>query len=235
MDRRTYLGTATAAGAVAAAGCLGGIFDDDSGDTVLPPQDDLPGDPENYSFPGHGERLPSFALADPVADTVVETADLNRTTVVTTFFATCPAECGILINNLAGAQAATVERNLVDDVVFLAVTFDPDRDDADVFRDNAATNGVDLTAGNWHYLRPDTPEHAHDIVADEDGGLGIPYQRVEESDRLQTYDFDHIVVTLLANPGGVVERVYRGENFDRNRLVEDTETVAEEYDPAEHG
>lgn len=235
MDRRAYLGTAGAAGVTAVAGCLGGLFDDDPGDTVLSSQDDFPGDPADFSYPGHGEALPSFELPDPLTGETVDTADLDRVAVVTTFFAACPAECGILINNLAGAQATTVERDLVDDVVFLAITFDPERDDEDALRGNAATNGVDLAAGNWHYLRPETPAEAEAVVADPDDGLGIPYQRVEESDRLQAYDFDHIVVTLLANPGGVVERVYRGEHLDRGRLVEDAEAVADGYDPAEHG
>ena len=234
MDRRTYLAAAGVAGGVAVAGCVGGLFGDDTGETVLSTQDDFPGDPENFSYPGHGQALPEFELPDPVTDTVIDTTDLDRVAVVTTFFATCPAECGILVNNLAGAQGQTVDRGFADEVAFLAITFDPERDDAETFRENAATNGVDLDVGNWHYLRPETPADAERIVADEDDGLGIPYQRVEESDRLQTYDFDHVVVTLLANPGGVVERVYRGENFDRNQLVDDAEAVVEEYDPAEH-
>ena len=34
------------------------------------------------------------------------------------------------------------------------------------------------------------------------------------------------MVTLLVNPDGIVERAYRGEQIDRDRVTSDLETVA---------
>lgn len=229
MNRRQYLGGLGGVGAVATAGCLGFFGEEErAANTVLSEQGDFPGNPEDFSYPAYGERLPDITLPDPLTDEPVHIAESDRVTVLTTFFAACPEECGILINNLAGAQASTIEGGFADDVRFLAITFDPERDDAERLRDNASLYGVDLDVGNWRYLRPESPSEAESVVTDE---LGVPFERVDESDRLPTYDFSHIVITTLANPGGVVERVYQGENFDRERLAEDAKNVAEGYEP----
>lgn len=229
MKRRVFLGTVGVAGLATTAGCLSG--EDSPSNMVLSQQDDIPGDPEDFSYPAYGQSVPSVEVPDPIADETIDISTLDRTAVLTTFFAECPAECGILINNLAGVQALLDERGQTDDVRFLAITFDPERDDADRLRENAQTNGVSLDAGNWHYLRPASDDEAESVVRDT---LGIPFQRVDESDRMAGYDFDHMVITLLVNPGGVVERVYRGENFDREQFASDVETVIDEYDPDEH-
>ncbi|OTF07118.1 SCO family protein, partial [Halorubrum sp. SD612] len=78
-------------------------------------------------------------------------------------------------------------------------------------------------AGNWLYLRPETPERAKAVVEDK---LGIGFERTTDSDRLPGYDFTHIVVTMLVNPDGVVERAYRGERVDPERVAADVERVA---------
>ena len=232
MNRRQYLSAVGGIGVLATAGCLG--FGDDAGaaNTVLSEQDDFPGNPEDFSYPAYGQTLPDVTLPDPLNEESLSLAESDRATVLTTFFAECPEECGVLVNNLAGAQGLTVEGGFADDVRFLVITFDPERDTAERLRDNASLHGVDLSVGNWHYLRPDSPSEAEAVVTNE---LGIPFDRIDEGGRLPTYDFAHIVVTMLANPGGVVERVYQGENFDRQRLAEDAQAVAEGYDPEEHG
>lgn len=118
------------------------------------------------------------------------------------------------------------EAGLTDDAVFLPITFDPERDDEAALRENAAGLGVDLDAGNWHYLRPESPERAEAVVEDR---LGIGFERTTGSERLEGYDFTHVVVTLLVNPDGIVERAYRGETIDRDRVAGDIETVVDGF------
>ena len=225
MKRRALLGGAAAVTA-GTAGCLTRVFDDGPENVVHDPQEDQIAESEALSYPAYGESMPTFSLADPVQGTTVDSGDVDRTAVYTTFFASCPAECGVLLTRLAGIQRLVAERGLDDDVVFLPITFDPERDDAAALRENADIYGVDLDADNWHYLRPETPDEAKRVVEDE---LGFGFERETESDRLPGYDFAHIVVTLLVNPDGVVERAYRGENLDHNRVVDDIETVVEGF------
>ncbi len=222
MDRRAYLGALGTGGTLALAGCVTGLFEDQPEDVILSPADDQRAESSNLPYPAYGEPLPSFELVDPLSDTAIDTDQLDTTAILTTFFAACPAECGVLIRRLAEVQSMTTQNGLTDAVDFFAITFDPERDDADMLRENAQMNSVDLEAGNWYYLRPGDDEEASEIV---EAQLGLEYERVDESERMESYDFNHIVVTFLVNPEGVVERAYRGETLDREQVFADIETV----------
>ena len=227
MRRRTVLGGIGAMTTGSVAGCVSRLRDDGPEGVVLGPQEDQIADSEALAYPAYGQRLPEFALPDPITGTTIDTASLDRTALVTGIFTFCPAECGILLRRYVEVQQRVAEADLTDDVAFLPITFDPERDDEAALRDNAAELGVDLDAGNWHYLRPESPAEATAVVQDR---LGIGFERTTESERLEGYDFNHIVVTILANPDGVVERAYRGENIDRARVADDLETVANAFD-----
>ena len=222
MHRRTVLGGMGAAATGGLAGCTSRLFGTDTDGVVLGPQEDQLADSEDLSYPAYGQPLPAFELAAPLADATIDSTALDRTAIVTAIFTSCPAECGILLYRLAGVQRRIAEAGMTDAVVFLPISFDPERDDAAAFRANAETLGIDLSAGNWHYLLPETPAEAKTVVEER---LGIGFERTTQSDRLEGYDFTHAVVTLLVNPDGVVERAYRGEQIDRDRVTGDLETV----------
>ena len=222
MHRRTVLGGMGAAATGGLAGCTSRLFGTDTDGVVLGPQEDQLADSEDLSYPAYGQSLPAFELAAPLADATIDSTALDRTAIVTAIFTSCPAECGILLHRLAGVQRRIAEAGMTDAVVFLPISFDPERDDAAAFRANAETLGIDLSAGNWHYLLPETPAEAKTVVEER---LGIGFERTTQSDRLEGYDFTHAVVTLLVNPDGVVERAYRGEQIDRDRVTGDLETV----------
>ncbi|SDR15663.1 SCO family protein [Natronobacterium texcoconense] len=224
MNRRAVLGAGAAAGLSAVAGCLTGAFDDDaSDDAVLGPPEDL-GERGEPIYPTYGDPFPEFELADPIEETSVDVAAIDDDCLVcTAFFASCPAECIPLINSLSTVQANTFERGIDDRARFLAITFDPERDTAEELSNHADIMGVDLEAGNWHYLRPEDQEEAQSVVHDE---LGIPFEREDLGD---DYDFRHITVTFLVNPDGYVERSYRGENPDSNQITDDLEQVLDDW------
>lgn len=226
MQRRTYLVTLGTVGTAATAGCLTERFESDPNETVLSAPEYMPADSEDLAYPAHGQTLPEFQLPDPIHDTVVDTGNIDDLTLMTGFFASCPAECGILLNHLAGLQQSTIERGWTDDVVFYPITFDPERDDAEKLRENAQMVGADLDAGNWHYLRPEDTDRAKAVVTDK---LGLAFERVGDSQRVVGYDFNHSVLTWLVNPDGIVERVYIGEVLDDEEVLEHTETVLDEY------
>lgn len=210
----------------ASAGCTARLFGDGAEGVVLDPQEDQVADSEDLAYPAYGQPLPEFELPAPLAETTVDSAELERTALVTGIFTFCPAECGILLRQWVTVQHRMNDSGLTDSVAFLPITFDPERDDADALRDNAAEIGVNLDAGNWRYLRPDSPDRAKAVVEDK---LGIGFERTTESDRLDGYDFNHLVVTLLVNPDGVVERAYRGENVDPDRIAGDVEAVVDGF------
>ncbi|SDX76025.1 SCO family protein [Halopenitus persicus] len=222
MRRRTLLcGVAT--GTISTVtGCLGSVLADRPDNVVLEPQSDQQADGEELSYPAYGQPMPAVELSSPQTGERIDTGDLDRTAIITAFFATCPAECGVLLRRLADVQAAVADRGLTQSAVFLPISFDPERDDAAALRDHARRVGADIGAGNWHYLRPNSPAAAERVVEDR---LGIGFERDTSSDRVAGYDFVHAVVTLLVNPSGIVERAYRGETIDRDRVANDIEAV----------
>ncbi|WP_267164440.1 SCO family protein [Halovenus salina] len=224
MERRHYLRTAATVGLAGAAGCLNVVpgFGDDR--TVLDePEIDL----SAAAHPSHGDDLPSVTVLDPLLGEEVSTDQFEgeRAVLLTLFYTNCPdGMCPALILRLRRAQERAAEAGYGDDAAFLALTFDPERDTADVLETYAAQQGVDLGASNWHFLRPETFEGGADLI-EEQFGLVIEKQPADEYESLE-YVFPHYNLILLANADGVVERAYPdGATVDVSRVVEDFETV----------
>lgn len=222
MHRRTVLATGATFASTALAGCLTEMVSSDAADNAIldPPADEhASGD---FAYPTYGDPFPAFELTDPLAETTVDTSTIETECLIcTAFYATCPAECIPLMNAIVGVQAESAACGIDDSVRFLGITFDPERDTPDELRDHAEMVSVDVERGNWHYLRPETPEEASSIVNDE---LGILYEREGEGPNAE---FAHITVTFLVNPDGYVERSYRGENPSVDRISSDLETVVD--------
>lgn len=224
LSRRRCL-AALGTGAVgASAGCLGDLVGG-SDDVVLGEQEDGR-DGDTVPHPNYGDPFPTIEHPDPIAEKTVATDAPefeDRTLVVTAFYAFCPAECLLLIRALAEIQTNLLASG-TDDVSFLAITFDPERDTAAELKDHGETMGVDFDAGNWHYLRPEDEAAAAATVEDD---LGIVYERGGGTDGM--YEFIHQTVTFLVNPDRHVERVYHADAPDIDRVSEDAETVAAAY------
>jgi len=249
MDRRTYLRSLAAGAGVGAtvgtAGCLGVLGDSGAEGTVLgPPELDL----SEASHPSYGDEMPEFTAPDPITGEEVSVADFEgeRAVLWTSFYTNCPdGVCPALILRLRRAQAVAADptgrnpeypfvppqiRDTIgpeaysDEVAFLPTTFDPERDDAEALREYAGRQGVDLDAGNWHFLRPESYERARELH-DEQFGLAIEKQPAEDIENLE-YRFPHYGLIILANKRGVVERAYpRGPQTDIERLVDDVQRV----------
>jgi protein SCO1/2 len=231
MDRRTYLrsiGAATATLATTAtAGCLGGLgglVDSGAEGTILgPPDQDL----SEASHPSYGDEMPDFTVPDPIAgeDISVGSFEGERAVLWTSFYTNCPdGVCPALILRLRRAQAAAAESGYGDGITFLPLTFDPERDTEAALREYAGQQGVDLDAGNWHFLRPESYERGQELL-DEHFGLVIEKRDADDYENLE-YQFPHYGLMLLANKQGIVERAYpRGPQTDIEMLVDDVERV----------
>ncbi|MFP9192742.1 SCO family protein [Natronosalvus vescus] len=252
MDRRTYLGGLTTAGLAGLAGCLGTLEETTSalggeepgrgnwgdGQTVLDPPTEDRGDPIH---PIHGHEMPDFSLPDPLSGETISSSDFEgeKAYLMTFFFTSCPdGACPALLLRLRRAQADSIERGYDDDLSLLAMTFDPERDTADVLEEYGEQQGVDFEAGNWHFLRPENYEDGKALLEDE---IGMLIDRVEDGDDHDGHDddenddhgdhdghdgnddhnshtdddhdhgeytFTHINLILLVNEHGVVERSY---------------------------
>lgn len=224
MDRRHYLRSLAVPAVAGSAGCLGVLGDSGPEGTVLdPPEQDL----SEASHPSYGDEMPHFSVPDPITGEEVSTEDFEgeRAVLWTSFYTNCPdGVCPALILRLRRAQEVAVEEGYADEAAFLAVTFDPERDTADVLREYAGQQGVDLDAGNWHFLRPESYERGQELL-DEHFGLVIEKADADDYENLE-YQFPHYGLILLANDQGIVERAYpRGPQTDVEQLVTDFERV----------
>jgi protein SCO1/2 len=224
MDRRRYLGSLAASGLALTAGCLGAIPGISGSQTVLDePEQDL----SASAHPSHGDEFPEITLRDPLLGEDISTVDLEgeRAFLTTFFYTNCPdGVCPALILRLRRAQAAAAEGGHGDQAAFLPITFDPERDTADALEAYATEQGVNLEAGNWHFLRPDSYRAGKQLI-DEEFGLVIKKVDAEGNDALE-YTFPHYNLILLVNARGIVERAYpNATGVDISRIVEDFETV----------
>lgn len=225
MNRRAFLLSTGAVGASGGlAGCLGVLGESGAEGTVLePPEQDL----SEASHPSYGEEMPAFTVPDPITGEDVSVADFegNRAVLWTSFYTNCPdGVCPALILRLRRAQAVAAEGGYGDEAAFLALTFDPERDTAEVLREYAGQQGVNLDAGNWHFLRPESYQAGKELL-DEQFGLVIEKVPADQYENLE-YIFPHYGLILLANKEGIVERAYpNGPQTDIEALVNDFEQV----------
>jgi protein SCO1/2 len=233
MRRRDYLRAAGIAGAAGAAGCLGavGSLGDSNPDVALGPPD-READPEDLPYPAWGQRVPDVSLPAPLSDRTVTFREVGQPFLVTFIYTHCMSVCPVLQSGLREVQIHSAQNGYADDVSFYPVTFDPERDTADALRAEAEKLNVDLSAGNWHYLRPAGRDRATAVVEDE---FGVTFKRTKTDDGEPGYMFTHLGLVVLVNGDGYVERAYRPAyedggkeiRFDETRVISDLETVRE--------
>nr|WP_277543816.1 SCO family protein [Halomicroarcula sp. FL173] len=169
--------------------------------------------------------MPEFTVPDPMTGEDISTTDFEgeRTILWTPFYTNCPdGVCPALILRLRRAQEVAAEGGYGDAAAFLAHTFDPERDTADVLREYARQQGVNLDTGNWHFLRPESYEAGQELL-EEQFGLVIEKRPAEDLENLE-YQFPHYGLILLVNERGIVERAYP------NGASVDVETVENNFE-----
>ena len=108
-------------------------------------------------------------------------------------------------------------------MTFLPVTFDPQRDDAEQLQAYAEKMNVDLSVGDWDFLRPESKARAKSIITDK---FGIHFEPTKKRSK-DEYMFTHSALIMLVNGKGYVERAYRGQSPKQQQIIDDLETVRE--------
>jgi protein SCO1/2 len=217
MDRRTYLGALSATALGVTAGCLGG----DPNTTLGEPDRPEGVTSEALAYPAWGERIPDVTLPDPVTDERIDLRGVDRPALVSFFYSNCMSVCPRLVSALREVQIHSIQNDYADEVGIYPITFDPQRDTASTLRDYGEQMNVDLSAGNWHFLRPESRERAKDVLEEE---FGFVFERTEPEDG-EKYMFNHIGLVLLVNADGYVERAYRGQEGREGTYIEDLRRV----------
>ncbi|MBZ6496765.1 SCO family protein [Natrinema longum] len=242
IDRRTLLRAAgTAAIGASLAGCSQPGRSSDAEDSLVldPPENhdrianaDLP-------HPIYGEAIPEATVPAPLHDRTVTTTEFTgkRHLMLTFIYTSCTTVCPGLTAALRRVQADAIEEGYADEIAFLPITFDPEHDTDEVLETYGEDHGVDFDAGNWYFLRPETPEDAEAVVEDTFGVAFAPSNEgdgdgMNGSDGMDDGDgharhFVHTSLILIVNKDGLVERSYTGGSPGGNEIVENARTVVE--------
>ena len=215
MERRRLLQAGAAGAAVGLAGCAGVMSGGNPNVTLGEP--DGPAADADFPYPTWGERMPDVSFRDPIADASVNLRAVDRPTFVTFFFTHCQTTCPVLVGALRNVQTDALNEGYADEVGFLPVSFDPERDDAERFRAYAGETNVSLDRGHWRFLRPESVAAGKREI---NGEFGIGFEKTQTEDG-DGYMYNHLALILLANGEGYVERAYTGPNPDPSTLIDD--------------
>ncbi|CAI6061894.1 SCO family protein [Cohnella sp. JJ-181] len=176
----------------------------------------------NRWHPGSGLRVegnaPTFALQD--LDGQPFSSDrLNGTVRLMEFmYTSCPDICPATSYNMVLIQNELKKQGLFGDKTkMLAITFDPQRDTAEVMRNYAAKMDMDLSG--WVLLRGEETETAH--IAEQ---FGVTVQNLGDG------QFVHNATSLILIDGKQrIRRVYRmGMDMDNQQIVRDIKALLKE-------
>ena len=149
---------------------------------------------------------PAFTLTDQDGATP-SLADLRGKAVVLDFIYThCPGPCPIMTGILRDAQQL-LPSELRDHTQFVSVTLDPDRDTPDVLRAYAGNRGLDTS--NWSLLTG-SPEQVAEVLR----RYGVATEPGENG------EIAHVVVTLLIDPQGNIDKRWLGTRHTHEQVVE---------------
>lgn len=233
LDRRSYLTLAAATtGVTAVNGCLTGISSEGSQsdamtqDTYLPRADsqaDSQVDPTDLPYPGYGQKLPDVTIPAPLHDQDVSVKQFETDVFMTFFYSTCKTVCPLLIYALRNIQTQAEQDGYSDEVTFLAITFDPQRDTEERLQEYAERMDVDRDLGNWYFLRPESVERAKTIVYEK---FGVGFKRTTP-ENMDQYMFNHLGLVLLANEQDYVERAWMTKGPAWQELYDSFTTLRE--------
>ena len=258
-DALRAIGATAIAAPIAGCTSIGALTGSDGGSK---PDGVVLGPPENYErradidlpHPEYGQSLPDVTVPAPLHDRELSTRGFvgDRHVMLTFIYTSCQTVCPGLTAALRRVQADSIEAEYADQVAFLPTTFDPAYDTGSVLAEYGDSMGVDDTAGNWYFLRPESPERARTVV---DETFGVAFERAEQDDGGEDGEsgdgtdqsgmddggnesgdhaghhrmFVHSSLILIANADGVVERAYTGGPPTPGTLVDEMQTIVDRW------
>ncbi|WP_182301106.1 SCO family protein [Cohnella cholangitidis] len=164
------------------------------------------------------KAAPDFVLQN--IDNTLMTASVNKGKVVLMefMFTSCPDICPLTTYKMVQLQEQLKQKNMFGNQVrFVAVTFDPERDTPEVLRDYAQRMNMD--SSGWYILRGEE-EQTKKIAAE----YGIMVQNLGDG------QFVHTVTSLnLIDSEQRIRKVYAmGEEMNSEEIMKDIESLLAE-------
>jgi len=205
-------------GATGLAGCAGLT---DSNPNVALSEPDRQFESSDVPYPAWGEKIPDVTLPAPLENRQVALRAAEKPRLLTFIYTYCQTVCPVLTSTMRNIQTHALNNGYGRQVEFYEITFDPERDTAERLRQYAGQRNIDMDAGNWGFLRPESKDRAKQVVQEQ---FGVAFQRTHPED-MDRYMFTHTPMMILVNSDDYVERAYRTKSPDVEQIITDLKTV----------
>lgn len=174
---------------------------------------------------GCGDKLPviedlsekEYNLVDQSAKRINFPSDYENKIIVMGFiFTHCPDICPMTTHNMERIEAS-LKKEGIKDVHFIAFSFDPERDSPYVLTQYAEVRDINLKS--WSFLTGD--RKTIDALKGDVGVVAIPGDTTIEADGTKSYFFIHTDRISLIDKEGKVRKNYSGSAINVDEIVND--------------
>lgn len=140
----------------------------------------------------------------------------NKVTVIGFIYANCPDICPMTTHNMYLTQQK-LNKNAIDNVLFVSVTFDPDRDFPSVLKKFGEIRDIDFT--NWVFLWGDKTNTGSILKRFDITALNADSTYLDDGEL--TYSVMHTDRISLINNESRLKKNYRGSKVNLEELYND--------------
>ncbi len=146
----------------------------------------------------------------------------GKITVMGFIYTHCPDICPMTTHNMVLTEERLIEEG-IDDVLFVALSFDPERDSPEVLRKFAEIR--DIKFDNWIFLTGDETT-TKDLLKRFDV-RAIPTDSTFFEDGTNSYSIMHTDRISLINNKGILKKNYKGSTINIEELITDIKYLGE--------
>lgn len=162
----------------------------------------------------------SFALLNQDSSVVKFPSDYKGKILVTTFIYTnCPDICPMTTYNMQLVQEQ-LKKNSIDNVQFVAISFDPIRDTPSILKEYSAIRGMNLN--NFSFLTGNR-KSIYTLIKNFNF-LVLPGDTTQVGTH-PVYFFTHADKIYLIDQRGRIRNEYRGSKLNKNNLLSDIKSL----------
>ena len=144
----------------------------------------------------------------------------NKITVIGFIYTHCPDICPMTTHNMQLTEKKLKEEG-IDDVMFTAISFDPERDSPEVLKKFAEIRDIDFK--NWVLLTGDK-----NIVTDLLRRFDVKAIKTDEftdDEGEQVYSMMHTDRISLIDENGILRKNYKGSTLNIEEIINDIKTL----------
>lgn len=146
----------------------------------------------------------------------------GRVTVLGLIFTHCPDICPLITNNMERIQQEAKKEN-IQDVSFVSISFDPQRDKPSVLKEYAGVREIDMK--NWVFLTGRQSEI--DSLKKQLHYVAIAGDTTYSEGGEPSYFFVHTDRITLMDQEGRIRQEYKGSKVDVEQVIKDIKTLSD--------